>query len=209
MRLRWMSRRWRLLHQRQRLLCPSNNRLAVLHRTVFSHHRIGRALPTPAAWLLWPLHHLRPTTPSTTTSITNYPHRHLSTDPTTSWHTSLQLRTTSPTLQRSTRSRGVPTTKSTTNYTHPRAQLQPTSSRPTFRPTDATLRLTTSSPTSFRGSQLLLLQPYITTPHNPVHQLDGHYPTTHSTRSSTTICQRWTTRQLLPRLREPHDFQQR
>ena len=62
MRLRWKSCRWRLLHQRQRLLCPSNNRLAVLHRTVFSHHRIGRALPTPAAWLLWPHHHLRPTT---------------------------------------------------------------------------------------------------------------------------------------------------
>ena len=38
-------------------------------------------------------------------NFTNYPHRHLSTDPTTSWHTSLQLRTTSLTLQRSTRSR--------------------------------------------------------------------------------------------------------
>ena len=57
---------------------------------------------------------------------------------------------------------------------------------------DANLRLTTSSPTSFRGSQLLLLQPDITTPHNPVHQLDGHCPPTPSTRSSTTICQCWT-----------------
>ena len=106
--------------------------------------------------------------------------------------------------------RGISTSQSTTNnYAHSRARLQPTNSRPTLRHSDANLRLTTSSPTSFSGSQLLLLQPDITTPHNPVHQLDGHCPTTPSTRSSTTVCQCWTSHQLLPRLRGPHDLHHR
>ena len=218
MRLRWMSCRWRLLHQRQRLLCPSHNRLAVLHRTVFSHHRIGRALPTPAAWLLWPeaynslnynFNHQLPTPAPfyrpddilahLTTTENNIPDTP-AIDPEQNYfrvYAALTLEEFQLLSQQQT------TPIPELNYNLPVHDLPSDLLMPHYDSLPLHLRL--SEAVNFYYYNLTSL--HLTTQYtNSMVIIQLHIP---PEVLYTTICQRWTTRQLLPRLREPHDFHQR